>query len=580
MKCTVVIPTRSRRELLSETLLALDEQVEKDFEVMVVCDGEDAETRDLARRHESRYPMGWIFSPMRCGQAWARNAGAAAAKSKILLFLDDDTVPIPELIALHCEHHGMTDGLAVVGKTLETYLRPPGSRTESLMRHNVDNLLARAQDRAARKGHDFIRYVWFGVNCSIQRVTFEASGGFDPSLRGVSGEDFELGVRLCNRGIQFVFEPRALAFHQSTKDLVHYAGELAQQAGRNDVYRIRCKQERSPQTERATAILSEGLLRRLGHRAAWHYPETFERGAALFRWVTDRTGSRTSFRLWRSLIVTKYWMGVREAGETLQSLRRLVGAPLPALMFHSICVPRDRHERVYCISPHKYSQLLKWIRAMGFASVLPQDWLAANAPVRGVLLTFDDGYEDFHREAFPVLEELGFRPLVFLVAGRIGQISDWTPAARGGRRLLTLEQIRELHRHGVRFGSHSLTHPWLTRLSVQALQQEVTDSKRLLEDLLGGEVDCFAYPFGDVDARVRGAVAEAGYRFGMSTMEGRNGWGDPLCMRRTNVSEADNLLNFTLKLITGCDFRAAGIRWLSAHGLGWLRRRVDNWREA
>src|SRR5262249_36788988 len=49
-------------------------------------------------------------------------------------------------------------------------------------------------------------------------------------------------------------------------------------------------------------------------------------------------------------------------------------------------------------------------------------------------------------------------------------------------------------------------------------------SKSRLEDMLGNEVSCFAYPYGHVDARIRAAVADAGYRFALTANPGRNLW--------------------------------------------------------
>ncbi len=123
----------------------------------------------------------------------------------------------------------------------------------------------------------------------------------------------------------------------------------------------------------------------------------------------------------------------------------------------------------------------------------------------------------------------------------------------------------------MQFGSHSLTHRLLTDLSDKELEREVGDSKRKLEDLLGTEVFCIAYPWGGVDGRVRAAAARAGYKIGMTTQEGFNRCEDPLCLRRTNVCEIDNLLWFLLKLATGRDLRLRTIERLIEWGLhpGW-----------
>jgi peptidoglycan/xylan/chitin deacetylase (PgdA/CDA1 family) len=123
------------------------------------------------------------------------------------------------------------------------------------------------------------------------------------------------------------------------------------------------------------------------------------------------------------------------------------------------------------------------------------------------------------------------------------------------RDLLTLDQIREMQRYGVEFGSHTLTHPCLLEVSDADLRREVGDSKRRLEDMLGTEVTSFAYPFGGVDQRVRAAVADTGYEMAFTTHPGMNWWGDPLCLKRAEVCETDGFLDFALKLRTGYGVR-------------------------
>ena len=184
---------------------------------------------------------------------------------------------------------------------------------------------------------------------------------------------------------------------------------------------------------------------------------------------------------------------------------------------------------------------------------------------------------DFFSNAFPVLERLGFTATVFVVVDQIGKTNDWD-AGRGlkPRQLLTLEQIRELHRHGVHFGSHTLAHPWLTDLTDHDIEREVRDSKRKLEDLLGSEVSCFAYPWGIGDMRVRAAVARAGYKVAVTTREGLNWSEDALALKRTNVCDVDTLPEFAYKMATGKDLRQMTKAFLIRKGL--YKGPIHGWR--
>jgi hypothetical protein len=93
---TIVVPTRRRAAALARLIHSLQHQRERNFEVIVVADGPDVATRGLAGRLRPKFELRWIFSPRSQGPAAARNAGAAEARGRRVLFLDDDvTVPQP-----------------------------------------------------------------------------------------------------------------------------------------------------------------------------------------------------------------------------------------------------------------------------------------------------------------------------------------------------------------------------------------------------------------------------------------------------------------------------------------------------
>jgi len=195
---------------------------------------------------------------------------------------------------------------------------------------------------------------------------------------------------------------------------------------------------------------------------------------------------------------------------------------------------------------------MRWFHRAGYQTASLDQWLRDAVPDKHVLLTFDDGYDDLYEHLLPLVIQHQYKPLIFLVADRIGQSNVWDQASGlRARNLLTLEQIREMQGCGVDFGSHTLTHPWLPDVPDAQLHREVRDSKHRLEDLLGVEITSFAYPYGGVDMRVRSAVQAAGYKAAFTIQPGLNWWNDPLCQRRADVNDYTSLAGFLSQLRTG-----------------------------
>lgn len=76
------------------------------------------------------------------------------------------------------------------------------------------------------------------------------------------------------------------------------------------------------------------------------------------------------------------------------------------------------------------------------------------------------------------------------------------------------DEVAEMHKNGIEIGSHTLTHPILTAIDDNRLEEEVRFSKRVIEDRLHTIVNSFSYPNGkpgDYDKRVMEGAEKAGY---------------------------------------------------------------------
>lgn len=564
--CSVVIPTWRRADQLREVLDSLSRQTSSDFEVIVVSDGEDAPTRALAQNYVSPFPLTWHFHESNLGQSSARNTGARHAAGAIVLFLDDDTLANPTLIDKHLAHHratGTAGPIAVAGRITEQRVGPVVRPTDRFLQANWERSLEARAERFGAKdiesvGEEFESGIAFGLNCSIPRSTFLQHYGFNQALR-TTDEDMEMGIRLYRAGVYFVFEPDAIVTHRSSKDLTDYLQNCWKASGPSDLLRVFTLGERDPQTRRIVSLSTGGPMHRLAGKALWHTSGVLSSLVDRVASAANASNSGILLRAWGRIAPSAtYWNSVKSAGCALDKLEQAAGDPKHALTLHSISVPHTPEEFSYYLSPARFRSFFQWFHKAGYRSATTREWMEDTIPAHRVLLTFDDGYDDLYTEMLPLFAELGLTALIFLVADQVGASNVWDQrSGLRARNLLTVDQIREMQRRGIEFGSHTVTHPWLPGLSDADLEHELADSKHRLEDLLGTEVTTFAYPYGGVDRRVRSAVVNAGYRQAFTILPGANWWNDPFTQRRAEINEYTSFRDFRCKVRTGLGFTAS-----------------------
>jgi peptidoglycan/xylan/chitin deacetylase (PgdA/CDA1 family) len=139
---------------------------------------------------------------------------------------------------------------------------------------------------------------------------------------------------------------------------------------------------------------------------------------------------------------------------------------------------------------------------------------------------------------------------------------------------LTWAEARQAAPHGVRFGSHTLSHPDLTALASAEVERELVESRRLIEDQTGQPAATFSYPFGRQTPRLREQVREAGYRLACAGPVGYVGaaGGDRFCLNRITVLATDTLEEFARKVRGGLPRRLA---WYARRARSRLRRMLN-----
>jgi len=167
-----------------------------------------------------------------------------------------------------------------------------------------------------------------------------------------------------------------------------------------------------------------------------------------------------------------------------------------------------------------------------------------------IAITFDDGLQSFYDNAYPLLEENGFKSTVFAVAGAIGQSGNWDVYGQSSH--ISAHALREIAGRGHEIASHSLTHANLVWLDDKELKKELVDSKAILEDITGTAVRSLSFPFGSWNRRVWEAAKLAGYEYGTAYRGHRRAPAELLpVMGAYRFDSAQDIVNrIGLKLVT------------------------------
>jgi peptidoglycan/xylan/chitin deacetylase (PgdA/CDA1 family) len=151
-----------------------------------------------------------------------------------------------------------------------------------------------------------------------------------------------------------------------------------------------------------------------------------------------------------------------------------------------------------------------------------------------VLLTFDDGWSDAVRVGGPLLEQQGCQAVMFISTDFLDR-----------RYFLSRAELARVNPNVFRVGSHARSHRMLSLLGAAEVRAELMDSKKVLEDIVGYEVDALSIPNGAVDRRVRGIAVECGYRFVCdSEVRINRHCGNPTAIGRVAIVSSTSLPEF------------------------------------
>lgn len=224
------------------------------------------------------------------------------------------------------------------------------------------------------------------------------------------------------------------------------------------------------------------------------------------------------------------------------------------LCYHIVESPQDPRME---ISREQFVQQMRYLAQTGY-NVIPLRHLYEfvsgkrhTLPKNAVVITIDDGWKSTYTEVFPEMQKRHFPFTMFIYPKIIGQTSH----------ALSWKEVKEMSDAGVDVQSHTYSHGWLTHrrhttLDDKAygewLQNELVESKKILERETGRNVTFIAYPYGDYDHVVAASAAKAGYLAGLTCDYGlvRQG-SDPLRMRRFAIEKSMDFAMFRRLLGAG-----------------------------
>jgi peptidoglycan/xylan/chitin deacetylase (PgdA/CDA1 family) len=168
---------------------------------------------------------------------------------------------------------------------------------------------------------------------------------------------------------------------------------------------------------------------------------------------------------------------------------------------------------------------MRWLRRNGYHALTVDDLLAqrtSGQPFAGrpILITFDDGYRDFHDKAWPILRAHDFTAEVMLVTDLVGKTAEWDAELGPPAPLMDWPEIQALAAAGVGFGSHMASHSRMEDLSSRQIVLEAARSKVLLERGLNAPCRAIASPFGEASKRFTHIARECGYEVGFTIEPG------------------------------------------------------------
>ena|GEM_PF-769749 len=213
------------------------------------------------------------------------------------------------------------------------------------------------------------------------------------------------------------------------------------------------------------------------------------------------------------------------------------GIAVPILYYHLIDDHLYGPYPSMFVSPKEFDKQMNYLKNNGY-TVIPLDEIEqSDRYTKPVIITFDDGYADNYTNAYLILKKYSFKATIFLISGLIGKPG-----------YLNKDEIRQMQ-DLVSFQSHTVSHPYLTRLSAKLQDYELAESQKEIEAITGSKVDALAYPIGDYNQQVID-IARHYYKYAVLMVPGGiyHTGDDPYLIKRLNIQRGLGIDDFAKKV--------------------------------